>query len=511
MMVKAFGSACCGIDALTVTIETDVSVGINFFLVGLPDSAVRESQQRISTAFESMGLRMPGRKVVINMAPADLKKEGSAYDLPIALSILAASEQIKAPKLSSFVCMGELALDGRLRPVSGALSIALHAKSEGFNGCIFPIESAQEAAAVEGIDVYGATHLSQVISLLSGNNGLSPLKTTEWSNNCASSHRLDFADIKGQEQAKRALIIAAAGGHNVLMIGPPGSGKSLMAKCLPSILPPLTKEESMETTRIYSVWGRHAAETGSPHGHECGLIRDRPFRSPHHTASMVSLVGGGPQAMPGEISLAHHGVLYLDEIPEFPRHALEVLRQPLEDRIITLARMRYRVSYPANFMLVASMNPCPCGYYGSVKRNCTCSQMEVQRYMGRISGPMFDRIDLHISVEALSPDELINTTSSIPSALIREQVVAARSTACLRFSKESAIFANAQMTHKHMQQYCSINVESATYLKQCINTLNLSARAYDRILKVARTIADLERAQAIRTEHLAEAVQYRVA
>jgi len=503
MMVKAFGSACCGIDALTVTIETDVSVGINFFLVGLPDSAVRESQQRINTAFEAIGLHIPGRKVVINMAPADLKKEGSAYDLPIALSILAASEQIKAPELSSFVCMGELALDGRLRPVSGALSIALHARAKGFKGCIFPIESAYEAAAVEGIDVYGATHLSQVISLLEGSKILSPLKVPEWNTCDAFVFGLDFADVKGQEQAKRALIIAAAGGHNVLMIGPPGSGKSLMAKCLPSILPPLTKEEAMETTRIYSASGRHTAETK-------GLIRTRPFRAPHHTSSMISLVGGGPNAMPGEISLSHHGVLYLDEIPEFPRHTLEVLRQPLEDRVITLARMRYRVSYPANFMLVASMNPCPCGYYGSTVRNCTCSQTDVQRYMGRISGPLFDRIDLHVSVEALSPDELINTSSSTSSATIREQVMAARQIANTRFFKDYTTFANAQMTRKHIQQHCPIDVESANYLKQCIHALGLSARAYDRILKVARTIADLEGEPAIKTEHIAEAVQYRI-
>jgi len=502
MLVKAFGSACCGIDALTVTIETDVSVGINFFLVGLPDNAVRESQQRISTAFESLGLRMPGRKVVINMAPADLRKEGSAYDLPIALSILAASEQISAPELSSFVCMGELALDGRLRPVSGALSIALHAKAEGFKGCIFPLESAQEAAAVEGIGIYGATHLSQVISLLAGEKRLVPLKASEWTTESdATARGLDFADVKGQEQAKRALEIAAAGGHNVLMIGPPGSGKSFMAKCLPSILPPLTKEEAMETTRIYSVSGR----TG---GH--GLITTRPFRSPHHSASIISLSGGGPQAMPGEISLAHHGVLYLDEIPEFSRQTLEVLRQPLEDREITLARMRYRVSYPANFMLVASMNPCPCGYYGSNTKNCTCTPTAVQRYMGRISGPLFDRIDLHVSIEALSPDELINTAPSSSSAEIRKRVMAARKMGRARFVKDLGTFANAQMTRKHIQQYCSVDVESALYLKQCIHALGLSARAYDRILKVARTIADLEGVQTIRTEHLAEAVQYRV-
>ena len=509
MLVKAFGSACCGIDALTVTIETDVSVGINFFLVGLPDNAVRESQQRISTAFESMGLRMPGRKVVINMAPADLRKEGSAYDLPIALGILAASEQIKAPELSSFVCMGELALDGRLRPVSGALSIALHAKSERFKGCVFPLESAHEAAAVDGIDIYGATHLSQVISLLAGSKELTPLKAPEWTtDDTASIQGLDFMDVKGQEQAKRALEIAAAGGHNVLMIGPPGSGKSFMAKCLPSILPPLTKEEAMETTRIYSVAGRYATESGR--GEERGLIGSRPFRSPHHSASIVSLAGGGPQAMPGEISLAHHGVLYLDEIPEFSRQTLEVLRQPLEDRMITLARMRYRVSYPANFMLVASMNPCPCGYYGSTTKQCTCSQAAVQRYMGRISGPLFDRIDLHVSVEALSPEELTNATPSATSAQIRKRVIAARKTGRARFAKDFGTFANAHMTRKHIQQFCAMDIESTSYLKQCIHTLGLSARAFDRILKVARTIADLEGMPSIRTEHIAEAVQYRV-
>ena len=509
MLVKAFGSACCGIDALTVTIETDVSVGINFFLVGLPDNAVRESQQRISTAFESMGLRMPGRRVVINMAPADLRKEGSAYDLPIALSILAASEQIRAPELSSLICMGELALDGRLRPVAGALSIALHAKAEGFKGCIFPIESAHEAAAVEGIDIYGAAHLSEVIGFLADRGGLIPLKAPEW----GLFHQdlfqgLDFADVKGQEQAKRALEIAAAGGHNVLMIGPPGAGKSFMAKCLPSILPPLTLAEAMETTRIYSASGRHAMDAKNPDN--SGLIRRRPFRSPHHSASIVALAGGGPQATPGEISLAHHGVLYLDEIPEFSREALEVLRQPLEDRLITLARSRYRVSYPANFMLVASMNPCPCGYHGESSRECSCSPLSVHRYMSRISGPLLDRIDLHVRVAALSPDELLHTPLAPSSAEIRRRVIAAREEGRIRFTKDLSTFANAQMTRRQIQQHCTLDPASALYLRQCIQSLGLSARAYDRILKVARTIADLDRASAINMEHLAEAVQYRV-
>ena len=509
MLVKAFGSACCGIDALTVTIETDVSVGINFFLVGLPDNAVRESQQRISTAFESLGMRMPGRRVVINMAPADLRKEGSAYDLPIALTILAASEQIVAPELSSFVCMGELALDGRLRPVAGALSIALHAKREGFKGCIFPLESAYEAAAVEGLGIYGATHLSEVIAFFSGGGGLDPLQAPEWNvSDAASLAHLDYADVKGQEQAKRALEIAAAGGHNVLMIGPPGAGKSFMAKCLPSILPPLTKEEAMETTRIYSASGRHVIDAKNPNNN--GLIRIRPFRAPHHSASLVSLAGGGSQAMPGEISLAHHGVLYLDEIPEFSRQVLEVLRQPLEERMITLARSRYRVSYPANFMLVASMNPCPCGYHGESSRTCTCAPTAVHRYMNRISGPLLDRIDLHVRVEALSPDELLGVAATSSSATIRERVIAARERGRVRFTKDLAIFANAHMTRRLIQQHCALHATSASYLKQCIHSLGLSARAYDRILKVARTIADLEGASEIGMEHLAEAVQYRV-
>ena len=501
MLVKAFGSACCGIDALTVTIETDVSVGINFFLVGLPDSAVRESQQRIATAFETLGYRMPGRRVVINMAPADLRKEGSAYDLPIALSILAASEQLKTPELSSYVCMGELALDGSLRPVAGALSIALHAKTEGFKGCIFPVESAQEAATVENMEIYGAGHLSEVIGFFSGKpGGLQPLTVPPWTVMNAGQPYAgpDFADVKGQEQAKRAIEIAAAGGHNLLMIGPPGAGKSFMAKCIPSILPPMTREEAMETTRIYSVSGRP------------GLVRVRPFRAPHHSASMVSLVGGGMNAMPGEISLAHHGVLYLDEIPEFSRHVLEVLRQPLEDRQITLSRQRYRIVYPANFMLVASMNPCPCGYYGDAKRECSCAPALVQRYMSRISGPLLDRIDLHVSVAALSPDELLESSPSESSAVIRKRVMDARERQRQRLIKDLGIFANAQMGRKQIQGHCKLSAAALRYLKQCLYAMELSARAYDRVLKVARTIADLAGRADIEELDIAEAVQYRM-
>jgi Mg chelatase-related protein len=501
MLVKAFGSACCGIDALTVTIETDVSVGINFFLVGLPDSAVRESQQRIATAFETLGYRMPGRRVVINMAPADLRKEGSAYDLPLALSILAASEQLKAPELSSYVCMGELALDGSLRPVAGALSIALHAKAEGFKGCIFPVESAQEAATVEGMEIYGAGHLSEVIGFFSGKSGgLQPLAVPPWTAMDAGQPYAgpDFADVKGQEQAKRAIEIAAAGGHNLLMIGPPGAGKSFMAKCIPSILPPMTREEAMETTRIYSVSGRP------------GLVCVRPFRAPHHSASMVSLVGGGMNAMPGEISLAHHGVLYLDEIPEFSRHVLEVLRQPLEDRQITLARQRYRIVYPANFMLVASMNPCPCGYYGDAKRECSCAPAVVQRYMNRISGPLLDRIDLHVSVAALSADELLESCPAESSAAIRKRVLDARERQRQRLIKDLGIFANAQMGRKQIQGHCKLSASALRYLKQCLYAMELSARAYDRVLKVARTIADLAGRAEIEELDIAEAVQYRM-
>lgn len=506
MLVKAFGSAVCGIEAITVTIEADVSPGINFHLVGLPDSAVRESQQRVSTAVHSVGLRIPCKRIVVNMAPADIRKEGSAYDLPLALAVLAASEQILAPMLGTTLCMGELALDGTLRPIRGALSMALHARDCGFKSCIFPLESAREAAVVEGLDVYGVTHLAQVLDLTEGFVRMAPLKPDDTEKNISSAAQPpDFSLVRGQAQARRALEVAAAGGHNVLMTGPPGAGKTFMARCLPGILPPLSRDEAMETTRIWSVAGVPRSEQG--------LMRSRPFRSPHHTASVVSLTGGGASALPGEISLAHNGVLYLDELPEFPSAALEVLRQPLEDGTIRLSRARYKVDYPARFMLVASMNPCPCGYKGHPARECVCPAYQVQRYENKISGPLMDRIDIHLTVKPVDVEDLIPGEAATPlsegSEAIRRRVEQARALQTERFRGMAGVHTNAHIGVGMLPEVCGLGPACRTFLKQALERMHLSARAHHRIQRLARTIADLDGSKVIEIKHLAEAIQYK--
>lgn len=503
MLVKTFGAAVFGVDAQIITVEVNVSRGINFHLVGLPDNAVKESQQRIESALNTNNYKWPGKKIVINMAPADIRKEGSAYDLTLAAGILAASGQINEDVLKDFIIMGELSLDGNIQPIKGALPIAIQARKEGFENIILPKQNAREAAVVDKLNVLGVQNINEVIDIL---NSESKLERTivhtrdEFFAN-VNDFPFDFSEVKGQESVKRALEISAAGGHNVIMIGPPGAGKTMLAKRFPSILPPLTLHEALETTKIHSVAGKLNRDTS--------LMTVRPFRSPHHTISDVALVGGGAFPQPGEISLAHNGVLFLDELPEFQRTALEVMRQPLEDRRVNISRAKFSVDYPASFMLMASMNPCPCGYYNHPDKDCVCSPGVVQKYLNKISGPLLDRIDIHLEVIPVPFDKLSEEEESEKSNKIRERVIKARQTQVQRFEAEKETYSNAQMSTKLIQEHCKLDKPSQALLKSAMEKLSLSARAYDRILKVSRTIADLQASEKVSHLHIAEAIQFR--